>query len=63
MTFPVVQRQWDAVSHFKSQILQKARQYLKVTDQSEQVDNNFFSIYKMSNIFTYLLTTLMILLI
>ncbi|CAG8557294.1 7524_t:CDS:10, partial [Funneliformis caledonium] len=36
VTFPVVQRQWDAVSHFKSQILQKARQYLKITDQSEQ---------------------------
>ncbi|CAI2165489.1 7688_t:CDS:10 [Funneliformis geosporum] len=36
VTFPVVQRQWDAVSHFKSQILQKAIQYLKITDQSEQ---------------------------
>ncbi|CAG8438754.1 10636_t:CDS:10 [Acaulospora colombiana] len=35
-TFPVVQRQWDAVSHFKTQILQKAMQHLKVTDQSEQ---------------------------
>ncbi|CAG8458901.1 849_t:CDS:10 [Diversispora eburnea] len=29
VTFPVVQRQWDAVSHFKTQILQKATQYLK----------------------------------
>ncbi|CAB4377678.1 unnamed protein product [Rhizophagus irregularis] len=36
VTFPVVQRQWDAVSHFKSQILQKARHYLKTTEQSEQ---------------------------
>ncbi|GES99501.1 conserved oligomeric Golgi complex subunit 1-like [Rhizophagus clarus] len=36
VTFPVVQRQWDAVSHFKSQILQKARYYLKITEQSEQ---------------------------
>ncbi|RUP52153.1 hypothetical protein BC936DRAFT_139479 [Jimgerdemannia flammicorona] len=35
-TFPVVQRQWDAVSHFKTQIVQKGVQYLKVVDQSEQ---------------------------
>ncbi|CAJ0867774.1 8044_t:CDS:10 [Entrophospora sp. SA101] len=36
VTFPVVQRQWDAVSHFKSQILQKATQYLKAINQTEQ---------------------------
>ncbi|CAG8451705.1 3524_t:CDS:10, partial [Ambispora leptoticha] len=36
ITFPVVQRQWDAVSHFKTQILQKSTQYLKVVEQSEQ---------------------------
>ncbi|CAG8760201.1 9406_t:CDS:2, partial [Racocetra persica] len=36
VTFPVVQRQWDAVSHFKAQILQKATLYLKVIEQSEQ---------------------------
>ncbi|RUS21705.1 hypothetical protein BC937DRAFT_91791 [Endogone sp. FLAS-F59071] len=35
-TFPVVQRQWDAVSHFKTQIVQKSVQYLKVVEQSEQ---------------------------
>ncbi|KAG9298438.1 hypothetical protein G9A89_008702 [Geosiphon pyriformis] len=35
-TFPVVQRQWDAVSHFKTQILQKATNFLKVLNQSEQ---------------------------
>ncbi|CAG8557339.1 8682_t:CDS:10 [Paraglomus brasilianum] len=35
-SFPVVQRQWDAVSHFKTQILQKATLFLKTIDQSEQ---------------------------
>lgn len=27
-TFPVVQRQWDAISHFRSQIVQRATRYL-----------------------------------
>ncbi|KAJ1565035.1 Golgi transport complex subunit 1, partial [Nowakowskiella sp. JEL0078] len=35
-SFPVVQRQWDAVSHFKSQILEKATLHLKQTETSDQ---------------------------
>ncbi|KAK3844626.1 MAG: hypothetical protein J3R72DRAFT_437596 [Linnemannia gamsii] len=34
-TFPVVGRQWDAVSHFKAQILQKSHQHLKNADLSD----------------------------
>ncbi|KAF9928415.1 Golgi transport complex subunit 1 [Linnemannia zychae] len=34
-TFPVVSRQWDAVSHFKAQILQKSHQRLKNADLSD----------------------------
>ncbi|KAF9117856.1 Golgi transport complex subunit 1 [Mortierella sp. 14UC] len=34
-TFPVVGRQWDAVSHFKAQILQKSHQHLKNADKSD----------------------------
>ncbi|KAF9099503.1 Golgi transport complex subunit 1 [Mortierella sp. AD031] len=34
-TFPVVGRQWDAVSHFKAQILQKSHQHLKNADISD----------------------------
>ncbi|KAG0315070.1 Golgi transport complex subunit 1 [Dissophora globulifera] len=33
-TFPVVGRQWDAVSHFKAQILQKSHQHLKSAKES-----------------------------
>lgn len=33
--FPVVGRQWDAVSHFKAQILQKSHQHLKNADLSD----------------------------
>ncbi|KAF9941967.1 Golgi transport complex subunit 1 [Mortierella alpina] len=36
-TFPVVGRQWDAVSHFKAQILQKSHHHLKATKESDQV--------------------------
>ncbi|KAG0272016.1 Golgi transport complex subunit 1 [Linnemannia exigua] len=34
-TFPVVGRQWDAVSHFKAQILQKSHHHLKNADKSD----------------------------
>ncbi|KAF9913049.1 Golgi transport complex subunit 1 [Linnemannia zychae] len=34
-TFPVVGRQWDAVSHFKTQILQKSHAHLKNADKSD----------------------------
>ncbi|KAJ3044596.1 Golgi transport complex subunit 1 [Rhizophlyctis rosea] len=34
-SFPVVKRQWDAVGHFRSQIVQKAMRHLRVVDQSE----------------------------
>ncbi|KAF9198755.1 Golgi transport complex subunit 1 [Haplosporangium sp. Z 27] len=34
-TFPVVGRQWDAVSHFKAQILQKSHQHLKSAKESD----------------------------
>ncbi|KAF9570772.1 Golgi transport complex subunit 1 [Mortierella alpina] len=36
-TFPVVGRQWDAVSHFKAQILQKSHHHLKAAKESDQV--------------------------
>ncbi|KAF9277130.1 Golgi transport complex subunit 1 [Mortierella alpina] len=36
-TFPVVGRQWDAVSHFKAQILQKSHHHLKSAKESDQV--------------------------
>ncbi|KAJ3386695.1 Golgi transport complex subunit 1 [Lobulomyces angularis] len=35
-SFPVVQRQWEAVSHFKSQIIEKATAYISVTSQTDQ---------------------------
>ncbi|RKO84021.1 hypothetical protein BDK51DRAFT_47052 [Blyttiomyces helicus] len=35
-SFPVVKRQWDAVSHFRSQVIQKSTEHLKLVDQSEQ---------------------------
>ncbi|KAF9432191.1 Golgi transport complex subunit 1 [Entomortierella beljakovae] len=34
-TFPVVGRQWDAVSHFKTQILQKSHHHLKSAKESD----------------------------
>ncbi|KAF9104248.1 Golgi transport complex subunit 1 [Mortierella sp. AM989] len=34
-TFPVVGRQWDAVSHFKAQILQKSHHHLKSAKESD----------------------------
>ncbi|KAI1316956.1 Golgi transport complex subunit 1 [Mortierella claussenii] len=34
-TFPVVGRQWDAVSHFKAQILQKSHLHLKSARESD----------------------------
>lgn len=34
--FPVVQRQWDAVSHFRSQILQKSSSRLRAIDADDQ---------------------------
>lgn len=40
--FPVVGRQWDAVSHFKAQILQKSHQHLKNADLSDLVRIVFF---------------------
>ncbi|KAF9966071.1 Golgi transport complex subunit 1 [Mortierella alpina] len=36
-TFPVVGRQWDAVSHFKAQILQKSHHHLKAAKETDQV--------------------------
>ncbi|KAG0242683.1 Golgi transport complex subunit 1 [Mortierella sp. GBA43] len=34
-TFPVVGRQWDAVSHFRSQILQKSQLHLKSSKETD----------------------------
>ncbi|KAG0358834.1 Golgi transport complex subunit 1 [Gamsiella multidivaricata] len=34
-TFPVVGRQWDAVSHFKAQILQKSHHHLKAYNEGD----------------------------
>ncbi|KAI9020496.1 hypothetical protein DFJ74DRAFT_128731 [Hyaloraphidium curvatum] len=39
-TFPVARRQWDAVSRFQSQIMQKTRQNLKFVHQSDQAIAN-----------------------
>ncbi|KAJ2964423.1 hypothetical protein NQZ79_g646 [Umbelopsis isabellina] len=36
-TFPVVQKQWDAISQFKNHILQRAESYLKNTTCSAQL--------------------------
>ncbi|TPX44055.1 hypothetical protein SeLEV6574_g04745 [Synchytrium endobioticum] len=35
-SFPLLQRQWDAVSHFRTPIVQRATAYLKQTGQSPQ---------------------------
>ena len=36
VTLPIIQRQWDAVSHFRAQILAKATQNLSITKQSDK---------------------------
>ncbi|KAI8813485.1 hypothetical protein BJ742DRAFT_431862 [Cladochytrium replicatum] len=36
VSFPVVQRQWEAVSHFRAQVSQRAAVYLKNIDAPEQ---------------------------
>ncbi|KAJ3295924.1 Golgi transport complex subunit 1 [Borealophlyctis nickersoniae] len=35
-SFPVVKRQWDAVSHFRSQIIERSMQHLGLFDQTEE---------------------------
>lgn len=35
--FPVIERQWAAVSEFRSQIVQKASNHLQQVDQADQV--------------------------
>lgn len=37
LAFPVIQRQWDAVSAFKPQIIQRATHYLRVSEQASEV--------------------------
>lgn len=37
VAFPVIQRQWDAVSAFGPQIIQRATHYLRVSEQSTEV--------------------------
>lgn len=37
VAFPVIQRQWDAVSAFGPQIVQRATRYLRVTEQNSEV--------------------------
>lgn len=37
VAFPVIQRQWDAVSAFGPQIVQRATRYLRVTEQTSEV--------------------------
>lgn len=38
VAFPVIQRQWDAVSAFGPQIVQRAAHYLRVSEQSSEVN-------------------------
>lgn len=37
VAFPVIQRQWDAVSAFGPQIIQRATHYLRVSEQATEV--------------------------
>jgi hypothetical protein len=37
VAFPVIQRQWDAVSAFGPQIVQRSIHYLRVSEQSSEV--------------------------
>lgn len=37
VAFPVIQRQWDAVSAFGPQIVQRSVHYLRVSEQSSEV--------------------------
>ncbi|CAO3591890.1 unnamed protein product [Absidia cylindrospora] len=48
IAFPVIQRQWDAVSFFKPQIIQKSIQYLRVfVLESEDVANVLIGLMQM----------------
>jgi hypothetical protein len=42
-TFPVVQKQWDAISQFKLHIIQRAENHLKNTNCGAQVKIIFFN--------------------
>jgi hypothetical protein len=42
MAFPVVQRQWDAVSVFGPQIIQRSTHYLRISEQSPEVGYQHF---------------------
>lgn len=44
VAFPVIQRQWDAVSAFGPQIIQRATHYLRVSEQATEV-RMFYSVY------------------
>lgn len=37
VAFPVIQRQWDAVSAFGPQIIQRSTHYLRVSEQTTEV--------------------------
>jgi hypothetical protein len=37
VAFPVIQRQWDAVSAFEPQIIQRSTHYLRVSEQTTEV--------------------------
>ncbi|KAI9483267.1 MAG: hypothetical protein EXX96DRAFT_557510 [Benjaminiella poitrasii] len=53
VAFPVIQRQWDSVSAFESQIIQRATHYLRISEQSSEHISEVFVGLMLLNGLTY----------